>query len=115
MRSTETQNIFPANTPLTLQPSFQKISVGGKGMELPTADACVVSPRRQCPGLSATMDAAPGQIYVPSMVPWPEQGGLAVVIIVCPCVHSLHWCSRGVGLQRKVNRSQQGRFRNAWR
>ena len=43
VRSSETQNIFPANTPLTLQPSFQYTYSGGKPTTLPTADACVVS------------------------------------------------------------------------
>ena len=43
MRASETQNIFPANTPLTLVPSFQYTFAGGKPMALPTADGCVVS------------------------------------------------------------------------
>ena len=43
VRSSETENIFPANTPLTLQPSFQYTYSGGKPTTLPTADACAVS------------------------------------------------------------------------
>jgi len=43
VRSSETENIFPANTALTLQPSYQYTYSGGKPTTLPTADACVVS------------------------------------------------------------------------